>query len=120
MTAIGWLQALVLFALIVLAVKPLGLYIYRVFAGERTFLSPVFAPLEGVVYRIARVNPAQEMAWYTYLFAMLAFSIVGLLYLFILLRTQKFLPLNPQGFDNMAPDLAWNTAVSFVTNTNWQ
>jgi K+-transporting ATPase ATPase A chain len=120
MTAIGWLQALVLFALIVLAVKPLGLYIYRVFAGERTFLSPVFVPLERAVYRLARVDPAQEMPWYTYLFAVLAFSIVGLFYLYILLRTQKFLPLNPQGFDNMAPDLAWNTAVSFVTNTNWQ
>jgi K+-transporting ATPase ATPase A chain len=120
MTAIGWLQALVLFALIVLAVKPLGIYMARVFAGERTFLSPVFVPLERAVYRLARIDPAQEMPWYTYLFAMLAFSIVGLFYLYILLRTQKFLPLNPQGFDNMAPDLAWNTAVSFVTNTNWQ
>ena len=120
MTAIGWLQAIVLFAIVTALVRPLGAYMWRVFSGERTLLTPVFAPVEGIIYRIARIDPAAEMQWYTYLFATLAFSAVGLVYLYVLLRTQKFLPLNPQGFDNLAPDLAWNTAVSFVTNTNWQ
>jgi K+-transporting ATPase ATPase A chain len=120
MTGIGWLQALVLFALVLACVKPLGLFMARVFNGERTFLTPVLAPVENAIYRICRIDPAKEMPWYTYLFAALAFSVVGLFYLYGLLRTQAFLPLNPQHFPNMAPDLAWNTAVSFVTNTNWQ
>ncbi|HKW44463.1 MAG TPA: potassium-transporting ATPase subunit KdpA [Candidatus Eremiobacteraceae bacterium] len=120
MTAIGWLQALVVFGLVVICVKPFGLFMARVFNGERTFLSTVFVPLERVIYRICRIDPDREMTWYTYLFATLAFSAAGLFYLYILLRTQAYLPLNPQNLGNMAPDLAWNTAVSFVTNTNWQ
>lgn len=120
MTAIGWLQAVVIFALVVVCVKPFGLYMTHVFAGERTFLTPVLAPVERAFYRIARIDPTREMSWYTYLFALLAFHFIGFLYLYILLRTQAFLPLNPQRFGNMAPDLAWNTAVSFLTNTNWQ
>ncbi len=120
MTGIGWLQAIVLFGLVLVSVKPLGAFMARVFQGERTFLTPVMAPLERMVYWFCGVDAKQEMPWYTYLFATLAFSAVGLLYLYILLRTQAYLPLNPQKFGNLAPDLAWNTAVSFVTNTNWQ
>jgi K+-transporting ATPase ATPase A chain len=120
MTAIGWLQALVLFALVLVCVKPLGLFMARVFEGDRTFLTPVLGPLERAIYRLCRIDPAQEMPWYTYLFACMAFSLVGLLYLYALLRTQAYLPLNPQHFGNMAPDFAFNTAISFVTNTNWQ
>jgi K+-transporting ATPase ATPase A chain len=120
MTAIGWLQVLVLFALVLVCVKPLGLFMARVFQGERTFLTPVFGPIENAIYRLCRIDPTAEMPWYTYLFACLAFSAAGLAYLYLLLRTQAYLPLNPQHFGNMAPDLALNTAVSFVTNTNWQ
>jgi len=120
MTVIAWIQALVIFGTVLICVKPLGLFMARVFMGERTLLSPVLAPVERAIYKVCRINPDQEMTWYTYLFAVLAFSLVGLFYLYILLRTQAYLPLNPQKFANVAPDLAWNTAVSFVTNTNWQ
>ena len=120
MTVIGWIQALVVFGLVLLCVKPLGGYMARVFEGERTWLSPVFGPIETLLYKICRVDPKQEMPWYTYLFAVLGFHVVGLVFLYLLLRTQAWLPLNPQGFGNLAPDLAWNTAVSFLTNTNWQ
>src|SRR5579884_1449543 len=120
MTVAGWVQVVVLFVLVLVCVKPLGLYMAGVFAGERTFLTPVFGPLERLVYRICRIDPNVEMAWYTYLFAVLAFSFVSFVYLYVLLRTQQWLPLDPQGFGPMAPDLAWNTAVSFMTNTNWQ
>ncbi|HTV91196.1 MAG TPA: potassium-transporting ATPase subunit KdpA [Verrucomicrobiae bacterium] len=120
MTAIGWLQIAVLFALLLVCVKPLGLFMAKVFAGERTFLTPIFGPVEKVIYRLCRVDPQAEMTWYTYLFAVLAFTFVGFAFLYILLRTQQWLPLNPQGFGPMSPDLAFNTAISFVTNTNWQ
>jgi K+-transporting ATPase ATPase A chain len=120
MTAIGWVQIAVLFALVLICVKPLGLFMGRVFSGERTFLTPVFAPVENAIYRLCRIDPNAEMTWYTYLFAVLAFTFVGFAYLYVLLRTQQWLPLNPQGFGPMAPDLAFNTAISFVTNTNWQ
>jgi potassium-transporting ATPase potassium-binding subunit len=120
MTLIGWLQVAVLFALVLLCVKPLGLFMARVFTGERTFLTPVFGPIERAIYTLCRIDPGAEMAWYTYLFALLAFTVAGFAYLYIVLRTQQWLPLNPQGFGPMAPDLAFNTAISFVTNTNWQ
>jgi K+-transporting ATPase ATPase A chain len=116
----GWLQAGIFFALIVALTKPIGSYMARVFAGERTWLSPVFAPVERVLYRICRIDPTREMNATSYLFALFAFSVVGLVWLYVVLRVQKYLPLNPQGFDNLAPDAAWNTAVSFLTNTNWQ
>jgi potassium-transporting ATPase potassium-binding subunit len=120
MTAIGWLQAIVFFLLVLAVTKPLGTYMARVFEGERTWLTPIFAPLEKVIYRLCGVRADQEMTWYAYALSMLAFSLVGLAYLYVLLRTQKWLPFNPQHIDNMSPDLAWNTAVSFTTNTNWQ
>ena len=120
MTVFGWLQALVFFALVVLVTPVLGSYMERVFEGGRTLLTPVLAPVERLIYRICRVDPAKEMSAGSYLLATLAFSLVGLAYLYTLLRTQKWLPLNPQHFDNLTPDNAWNVAVSFTTNTNWQ
>ncbi len=120
MTLTGWLQAAVVFALVCLLVKPAGAYMARVFEGERVVLTPIVAPLERVIYRLCRIDAAREMSWKSYAFAVLAFSLVSLAYLYALLRLQAFLPLNPQGFGNLAPDLAWNTAVSFMTNTNWQ
>ena len=120
MTAIGWLQAAVFFAIVLALTKPTGLYLVRVFEGRRTWLSPILVPVEKLAYRLGGVRENEEMTWYAYALSMLAFSAVGLLYLYVLLRTQKWLPLNPAHFDNLAPDLAWNTAVSFLTNTNWQ
>jgi len=119
-TITGWLQAGIFFALIVALTKPLGAYMARVFTGERTFLSPVLVPVENAFYRVCRVDAMREMNATGCLLALFAFSAVGLAWLYVLLRTQKYLPLNPQGFDNLAPDAAWNSAVSFLTNTNWQ
>jgi K+-transporting ATPase ATPase A chain len=119
-TIYGWLQAAIYFVLLCALTKPLGLYLARVFSGERTFLSPILAPVEKVLYRICRIDPTREMTAVNYLFALFAFSATGLIWLYVVLRTQKFLPFNPQGFDNLAPDAAWNAAVSFLTNTNWQ
>ena len=120
MTVFGWLQAAFFFALVVALTKPLGIYLARVFSGERTMLSAVFAGVESGFYRVLRIDPKREMSATSYLLALFAFSAVGLAYLYALLRTQKYLPLNPQGFDNLTPDNAWNAAVSFLTNTNWQ
>jgi potassium-transporting ATPase potassium-binding subunit len=120
MTGIGWLQAGLFFLIVLALTKPLGLYMARIFEGERTWLSPVLLPVEKLIYRLCGVREDEEMTWYAYALSMLAFSLIGLAYLYILLRTQKWLPLNPQHLDNMTPDLAWNTAVSFTTNTNWQ
>ena len=120
MTIVGWLQAALIFALVCLLVKPVGAYMARAFEGERVFLSPVLAPVERGLYRVCRIDPAREMGWKAYAFSVVAFSLVSFLYLYVLLRVQAFLPLNPQGFGNLAPDLAWNTAISFMTNTNWQ
>ena len=120
MTVYGWLQAAVLLVALVLAMKPLGTFMTRLYAGERTFLTPVFGPVERVIYRVCGIDAAQEMTWSGYALALLAFSIVGFLFLYVLLRIQAWLPFNPQHFPNMAPDAAWNTAISFLTNTNWQ
>ncbi len=111
MTAIGWTQAATLFLAVLVCVKPLGNFMARVFNGERTWLSPALIPVERFVYRLGGINEAEEMAWYTYLFAVLAFSLVGFAWLYLLLRTQQWLPFNPQRFGPVAPDLAWNTAV---------
>ncbi len=120
MTVYGWLQAAIYFVVLCALTKPLGIYLARVFQGERTWFSPVLAPVESALYRVCRVDPKREMSATTYLLALFAFSAVGLTWLYFVLRTQKYLPLNPQGFDNLAPDAAWNAAVSFLTNTNWQ
>ena len=120
MTGIGWLEACVFFLVVLALTKPLGAYMARVFTGERTFMTPIVAPLERLIYRLCGVRQDGEMTWYAYALSVLAFSLIGLVYLYVLLRTQHWLPFNPQGVPNMAPDLAWNTAVSFTTNTNWQ
>jgi K+-transporting ATPase ATPase A chain len=120
MTLNGWLQVALYCVLLVLLTKPLGGYMTRVFAGERTPLSPVLKPVERILYRIAGVDEAQEQHWVTYAVAMLAFSFAGFVLLYGLQRLQAILPLNPQHLDEVSPDLAFNTSVSFVTNTNWQ
>ncbi|MBC8104065.1 MAG: potassium-transporting ATPase subunit KdpA [Cytophagales bacterium] len=122
MTFNGILQIALFFGVLLLTVKPMGLFMARVFTGERTFLSPVFGPVERGLYRLFGVREDEDMKWTTYAFAMLAFSVMGLFLTYILLRLQGVLPLNPQGYGpkQMTPDLAFNTAVSFTTNTNWQ
>jgi potassium-transporting ATPase potassium-binding subunit len=120
MTAIGWLQIALLFALVLVCVKPLGRFMAQVFSNERTFLTPGLAPVERGFYRLAGIDPAKEQGWLPYTLAMLLFNAAGFVFLYALMRLQAVLPLNPQGFDPVAPDLAFNTATSFVTNTNWQ
>jgi potassium-transporting ATPase potassium-binding subunit len=120
MTANGWLQIGV-FLLAVFAVTPvLGGFMARVFSRQKTFLDPVMRPLERLIYKLTGVDDAREMRWTEYAVAILMFSVVSLLVLYLMQRVQQVLPLNPQGFGPVAPDLAFNTAVSFTTNTNWQ
>jgi K+-transporting ATPase ATPase A chain len=120
MTAIGWIQILLYCAIIVALVKPLGWYMTRVFNGERTFLSPVLRPVEVVLYRISGVDERREQHWLTYTVAMLLFHVGGFLIIYGLMRLQALLPLNPAGQSAVAEDLSFNTAISFITNTNWQ
>jgi K+-transporting ATPase ATPase A chain len=120
MTLNGWLQIALYCALVLVCVKPLGAFMARLFSGERTFLHPVVAPFERGFYRLAGVDPAREQHWTTYTVAMLVFNGLGFFVLYALQRLQHTLPLNPQGFDPVSEHLAFNTAVSFVTNTNWQ
>jgi potassium-transporting ATPase potassium-binding subunit len=120
MTLNGWLQVALYCVLLMLLTKPLGGYMTRVFAGERTPLSPVLRPIERALYRLSGVNESEEQHWVTYAIAMLAFSFAGFVVLYGLQRLQAVLPLNPQQLDGVSPDLAFNTSVSFVTNTNWQ
>jgi K+-transporting ATPase ATPase A chain len=120
MTFNGWLQIGLFFVVVLALVKPLGLYMARVFSGERTFLSPVLKPIEAGFYAISGVDPKKEQGWLSFTVSMLMFNALGFILLYAILRLQGILPLNPQGFGAVAPDLAFNTAVSFVTNTNWQ
>jgi K+-transporting ATPase ATPase A chain len=120
MTIIGWIQIVLFCTIVVALVKPLGWYMSRVFNGERTFLSPVLRPVEAVLYRLGGVDDRHEQHWLTYTIAMLLFHVGGFLVLYALLRLQGFLPFNPAEQSAVAPDLAFNTAVSFITNTNWQ
>ncbi|MGV3490210.1 MAG: potassium-transporting ATPase subunit KdpA [Devosia sp.] len=120
MTPMGWLQIGLMVAAVAVLVKPLGLYMASVFEGRRNLLSPVLGPVERLFYGVSGVDAEKEQGWLGYTLAMLAFSIAGFLALFGILRFQDLLPLNPQGFAGLAPDLAFNTAVSFITNTNWQ
>lgn len=120
MTINGWLQIALYCALIILLTKPIGAYMTRVFSGERSLLSSVLGPVERMLYRASGVRAEAEQHWVVYAAAMLAFNSAGFLLLYALQRTQALLPLNPQDLEGVPPDLAFNTAVSFVTNTNWQ
>ena len=120
MTANGWLQFALFSVLMLLTVKPVGAYLERVLEGKRTWLTPVLGPCEKLIYKLCAVAADREMNWREYTFAMLGFSAVSLLATYAIERLQAWLPLNPQHLPGVAPALAWNTAVSFTTNTNWQ
>ena len=120
MTAVGWLQILAFFAVIVAVTKPLGVYLFAVFEGERRPLARVFGPVERAFYRVSGVDASREQTWVEYALALLAFSVVSMLVTYAILRLQHVLPLNPQKLGAVEPTLAFNTAVSFTTNTNWQ
>src|ERR1700756_3181068 len=120
MTISGWIQIALFSVIIILIARPFGGYMTRVFTGERTFLSPVLRPVERAVYWCCGVDEKEEQHWLTYAVAMLFFSIVGFLTLYALQRLQWYLPFNPQGQSGVEESLAFNTSVSFVTNTNWQ
>ena len=122
MTTLSTLQILVYFAVIALIAKPIGVYMARVFNGERTFLAPILRPIERFIYKVCGIDETADMKWTAYAGTMLLFSAAGCLLTYILLRYQGSLPWNPQGFSGkeMTPDLAGNTAMSFTTNTNWQ
>ncbi|MGH8677879.1 MAG: potassium-transporting ATPase subunit KdpA, partial [Burkholderiales bacterium] len=120
MTANGWIQISLYFAIVVALTRPLGGFLARAFEGERTMLSTLLIPIESLLYRVAGIDPRAEQRWTTYAVAMLVFNAVGFVVLYLIQRVQALLPLNPQGLAAVAPDLAFNTAVSFTTNTNWQ
>lgn len=116
----GWAEIALTLGLSVLLAWPIGVYMSRVWNGERTWLDPVLKPVEGLFYRAAGVDPSRSQGWLGYAGALLAFNLAGFLLLYAMLRLQGVLPMNPQGFAGVSPHLAFNTAVSFVTNTNWQ
>src|SRR5271168_1147716 len=120
MTANGWIQIGIFFALILLAAKPLGVYMARVFERERTFFDVLARPVERLIYKLTGIDETHEMRWTEYAVAMLLFSLVTMVVTYAIERLQHVLPLNPQGLAAVAPDLALNTAASFTTNTNWQ
>src|SRR5271165_6328840 len=121
MTANGWFQIIVFLVLILAATKPMGVFLTHVFSRERTFMDPVLRPIERLLYRVTGVDEDHEMPWTEYAFAMLLFSVVSMLLLYLIQRVQGFLPFNPQKFGAVSPaHLAFNTAASFTTNTNWQ
>ena len=120
MTINGWIQIVIYCAIVVALVRPVGGYMTRVFTGERTFLSPVLHPIETVLYRVSGVDERREQNWLTYTIAMLLFHVGGFLILYALLRTQQFLPFNPQSMSAVPEALSFNTAASFISNTNWQ
>jgi potassium-transporting ATPase potassium-binding subunit len=120
MTANGWFQIGFFLLVIFLITKPLGVFLARVFNGEKTFLDPVLRPIEKLIYRLTGIDEKHEMRWTEYAVAMLLFSGVSMAVLYLMERLQKFLPLNPQKFTNLEPGLAFGTAASFTTNTNWQ
>jgi K+-transporting ATPase ATPase A chain len=120
MTLIGWIQILIYCAIIIAITPVLGGYMTKVFSGERTFLSPVLHPVEAVIYKAAGVDERREQGWLTYTIAMLLFHVGGFLILYALMRLQPGLPFNPAEQSAVAEDLSFNTAISFITNTNWQ
>jgi K+-transporting ATPase ATPase A chain len=120
MNAMGWLQFAIFSIVLLATVRPVGIYLARVLERERTWLDPVLSPCERLIYKLSGVNAEHEMNWREYAFAILGFSAVSLLVTYAIERLQAFLPFNPQHLANVGPDLAWNTAASFTTNTNWQ
>ncbi|HVP44762.1 MAG TPA: potassium-transporting ATPase subunit KdpA [Terriglobales bacterium] len=120
MNIFSWLQLILYMVVLIALAKPLGLFMTKVYQGERTFLDPLLRPLERLIYRLCGVHPDEEMNWKVYAIAVMLFNGLGLLVVYALQRIQGFLPLNPQGFGAVSPDSSWNTAVSFATNTNWQ
>ena len=120
MTANGWLQFAIFGAILLASVRPVGAYLARVLQGDRTWLDPVLRPIEKLIYRVSGVNTKEEMNWRQYAYALLGFSAVSALITYGFERLQGILPLNPRHLGAVGPDLAWNTAVSFTTNTNWQ
>jgi len=120
MSVNGWLQFAIYCVVLLATVRPVGIYMARVLEVERTWLDPIFRPIERLLYKLCGVNAKAEMNWRQYAFAMLGFSAVSMLLTYAIERLQAFLPFNPQHLPNVATDLAWNTAASFTTNTNWQ
>jgi len=130
MTVIGWFQIILFLGLVLALTKPFGTFMYKVFEGQKTWLTPIVRPVERLIYKVGGVKEDEEMPWTTYTLAMLLFSVVTLVVTYAVLRWQAFLPLNPMHFGDaknapsyataMTPDLAFNTAISFTTNTNWQ
>jgi K+-transporting ATPase ATPase A chain len=116
----SWLQLILYIVVLILLAKPLGAYMAKIYRGEQVFLDRMLSPVERSIYRLADIDPHAEMTWKTYAIAMLLFNIVGLVAVYLLQRFQGVLPLNPQGLGAVTPDSAWNTAVSFASNTNWQ
>src|ERR1044071_7897194 len=120
MTLNGWVQIAIYSLVIIALVKPVGPYMTRVFAGDRTFLSPVLHPVERLLYGLCGVDEKREQSWVGYAVAMLMFSLAGFLSLYALMRFQALLPFNPAGQSTVEQGLAFNTSMSFTTNTNWQ
>ena len=120
MNASGWGEILVTIAITVALGAPLGFYLARVWQGGKTWLDPVLKPVEGGLYRAFGVDPSKSQTWYAYAISMLVFSVASFVVLYLILRFQDLLPLDPQGFKGMSPDLAFDTSISFITNTNWQ
>jgi K+-transporting ATPase ATPase A chain len=120
MSANGWLQFAIYSLILLATVRPVGIYLARVLEGERTWLDPILRPFERFIYKLSGVNAEKEMNWREYAFAVLGFSAVSMLMTYGIERLQNFLPWNPRGLAAVGPDLAWNTAASFTTNTNWQ
>src|SRR6266545_8091633 len=120
MTLNGYLQLLLYFVVLIALIKPVGWFMARVYEGQPVGLDRVFGPVERLIYRLCGTRPDDEMNWKTYTIAMLLFNLLGFLLLYALQRLQAVLPLNPQGLGAVSPDSSFNTAVSFVTNTNWQ
>jgi K+-transporting ATPase ATPase A chain len=120
MTANGWAQIGFFLVVILVITKPVGVFMARVFSGEKTVLDAVLRPIERIIYRLTGIDEKHEMRWTEYATAMLLFSGVSMVLLYMIERVQKWLPLNPQKFANIDPGLAFGTAASFTTNTNWQ